>query len=113
MSNFKDIINLAKADGGKFFVVDEEGKAKLVILSVEEYQKLLLGKLRQQVMDVESINQKITQAQLEDVPEIDIHHAVPKAPRVPRAKTLQEDLRAEVIDPSFDFEGPKVGLDDL
>ena len=59
MSNLKDLINLAKIDGGKFFVVDEEGDAKLVIMGIEEYQKMLLGKLKKQVMDVEKINKEI------------------------------------------------------
>jgi hypothetical protein len=46
MANLQDLINLAKVDGGKFFVLDETGEAKLVILPLEEYQKLLLGKLK-------------------------------------------------------------------
>jgi hypothetical protein len=52
-------------DGGKFFVLDETGEAKLVILPLEEYQKLLLGKLQKQVNEVENINRKIIEAQLE------------------------------------------------
>lgn len=117
MANLQDIINLAKADGGKFFVIDETGEAKLVIMSVEDYQRLLLVKLQRQIKDVEQINKEIIKAQLqEDVP------AVPKPAVRPRAVTYQTpvreprpsvDLRAEVIDPSFDFEGPKVEIDDL
>lgn len=123
MSNLSDLINLAKADGGKFFVMDETGEARLVILSIEDYERLLLGKLQRQVkqqgLDVEKINKEILKAQLEEQP---ILSDVPKPPA--RGPTFSNnppvheprnalDLRAEVIDPSFDFEGPKVDLDDL
>jgi hypothetical protein len=112
MSNLNDIINLAKTDGGKFFVIDESGEPKLVIMSIEDYQKLLLGKLQRQILDVEKINKEILEAQLTDEP------AVPtpatKGPTVSsKEKISNNDLRAEVIDPSFDFEGPKVEIDDL
>lgn len=129
MSNLQDLINLAKADGGKFFVIDESGEPKLVIMSVEDYQRLLLGKLQRQVADVEKINREITRAQLEEekitaaqrlgaqklapapAPVFRPPVQYPEAPRpaaVPRV-----DLREEVIDPSFDFEGPKMDIDDL
>ena len=112
MSNFQDIINLAKADGGKFFVIDESGETRLVILPVEEYQKMLLGKLQKQVQDIENINKEIIRAQLsEGVPAVPIP---PKGPTVTTERaTPRVDLRAEVIDPSFDFEGPKTDIDDL
>ena len=122
MANFQDLINLAKADGGKFFVIDEQGNARLVIMSIEDYQRLLLGKLQRQVEDVENINKMILKAQLT---EPDVPPAPPKAPvlsRAPASKGPQVfenkaparvDLREEVIDPSFDFEGPKVEIDDL
>ncbi len=111
MATLKDIIDLSKMDGGKFFVMGEDGEAKLVIMPVEEYQRLLLGKLQRQVEDVEKINKQIIEAQLretEQVPEIQ------KPPRPPRASSVPRvDLRAEVIDPSFDFEAPKADFDDL
>jgi hypothetical protein len=124
MSNLNDLINLAKADGGKFFVIDESGDAKLVIMSVEDYQHLLLGKLQRQVLDVESINKEILRAQMEDVP-VSSANSKPQAkgPSVVNEPAIFEspssvhhqpvDLRAEVIDPSFDFEGPRVEIDDL
>ena len=111
MSSLQDIINLSKADGGKFFVIDEKGEAKLVIMAVEEYQRLLLGKLQKQILDVEKINKEIIQAQLHE-------QEIPK-PQKPPAPLLREspmprfDLRSEVIDPSFDFEAPKTEIDDL
>ncbi len=116
MTNLNDLINLAKADGGKFFVIDESGDAKLVIMSVEDYQRLLLGKLQRQVMDVESINKEILKAQLEEQPSSPAPQT--KGPTVVNRPQVHQqrnsvDLRAEVIDPSFDFEGPKVEIDDL
>lgn len=111
MANLQDIINLSKADGGKFFVMDEKGETKLVIMSVEEYEKLLLGKLQKQVEDVEKINQEITKAQIIEEREVlkeDFKIILPKPNKI---KSL--DLREEVIDPSFDFEGPKIGFDDF
>jgi hypothetical protein len=120
MANLQDIINLAKADGGKFFVMDESGDAKLVILSVEDYQRLLLGKLQKQVKqqaeDVEKINREILKAQLQEteIPASVVEKPLPSGPVVQqRTPTLRQDLRAEVIDPSFDFEAPKVEIDDL
>jgi hypothetical protein len=119
MTSLQDLINLAKADGGKFFVIDESGDAKLVIMSVEDYQHLLLGKLQRQVMDVESINKEILRAQMEEVPiSAEVSKRETKGPSVSNRPPVHEpraalDLRAEVIDPSFDFEGPRVEIDDL
>jgi len=106
MANLQDIFNLAKADGGKFFILDEKGEPKLVILGIDDYQKLLLDKA---VGEAEKINEQIMEARLQEqqVPELQIQQ-----PRVaPRQSSI--DLREEVIDPSFDFEGPKVNLEDL
>jgi hypothetical protein len=109
MSNLKDLIQLAKADGGKFFVMDEEGNASLVIMSVEEYQKMLLGKLQKQVFDVENINREIFKAQiLENEKIANVEPVVQK-----RAVAVQPDLRSEVIDPSFDFEAPNFDGEDF
>ena len=133
MASLQDIINLAEADGGKFFVIDESGDAKLVIMPVEEYQRLLLGKLQKQILDVENINKEIIKAQLTE--DLEIPPSVPKPVKGPvvmqeprkefpygqssdeilrgESEISKNDLRAEVIDPSFDFEGPKVEIDDL
>lgn len=114
MSNFNDLINLAKADGGKFFVIDEQGNAKLVIMSIEEYQRMLLGKLQRQIADVEQVNKMILKAQLQDEPPVVPPAPKPVAPQVTSVdRPARVDLRSEVIDPSFDFEGPKVEIDDL
>jgi hypothetical protein len=123
MTSLQDLINLAKADGGKFFVIDETGDAKLVIMGVEDYQRLLLGKLQRQVMDIESVNKEILKAQLEEDVVPQAAPKIPaKGPSISHESVTYEnstehhqavDLRAEVIDPSFDFEGPKVEIDDL
>lgn len=115
MTNLQDLINLAKADGGKFFVMDETGDAKLVIMGIDDYQKMLLGKLQRQVQDVESVNKLITQVQLQDeAPIMPSAKPTTKGPSVVHERAFPAvDLRAEVIDPSFDFEGPKVEIDDL
>jgi hypothetical protein len=139
MANLQDIINLAKADGGKFFVIDEQGDVKLVIMNVENYQEMLLGKLKRQIVDVENINQEIIKAQLQEientipvvetpkpsVPKVEIrqdwraqnsNHFQPNlgpTERKQNGEHNQKDLREEVIDPSFDFEGPKLEIDDL
>ncbi len=126
MSNLKDLINLSKIDGGKFFVIDESGEAKLIIMCIEEYERLLLGKLQKQILDVENINKEILNAQLtEDQefyksksqasikgPSVMTKPAEPDITHLP-FRNGHVDLRAEVIDPSFDFEGPKVEIDDL
>ncbi len=118
MTNLQDILNLAKIDGGKFFVIDETGEAKLVILPMEEYQRLLLGKLQKQILDVEKVNREILKSQLqEDRPAVPVPQQAPvavKGPTITHAPAFPRvDLRAEVIDPSFDFEAPRVEIDDL
>ncbi len=123
MANLQDLINLAKADGGKFFVMDEGGEARLVIMSVEDYELLMLGKLqrrlKEQVQDVEKVNREILNAQLQEGRPAPSPAAEP--PRPPRGPGIVEsrkgifppDLRAEVIDPSFDFEASNTEIDDL
>lgn len=112
MSNLNDLINLAKADGGKFFVIDEQGEPKLVIMPIEEYQKMLLGKLQKQVQDIEKINQEIIKAQLKDEV-MPLPVTLESKPISPKVSHKFEDLREEVIDLSFDFEGPKIGNDEI
>lgn len=97
MDNLKKLIQLAKADGGKFFVIDDEGNPVLVIMDIAEYEKVLVKKLKYQP-DVEEVNKKITEAQ---VSEISKH------------QQEQEDLRSEVIDSTFEFEPAKQELEEI
>lgn len=113
----QDIIKLASVDGGKFFVMDEGGEVKLVVLSIDDYVELMEGKLARKLKstaeEVEKINKEIVRAQLEETP------VAPPVPH-PASPTFtvtdrppRVDLREEVLDPSFDFEGPKIEIDDL
>lgn len=115
MATLQDIFNLAKADGGKFFVIDETGEPKLVILDIDEYEKLLLGKIKQGIEDVEEVNREILEAQLEEqpLPGPILESSSRTQNPGPKAYSQRVDLREEVIDPSFDFEGPKIDLEDL
>ncbi len=96
--NLQRLIQLAKADGGKFFVIDEQGNPQLVIMPVEEYEKVLLKKVQGQIEDIEEINQKIIEAQ-----------KLEKQTMRSARQTAQEDLVSEVIDSTFEFE-PAVPL---
>lgn len=118
MANLQELIGMAKEQNGKFFVMDESGEVKLVILPVEDYKKLTdKHHAEPKAEDPEEINRKILQAQLLEketiVPEIikPVSVAAPVVRPEVRVRTPQPDLRAEVIDPSFDFEEPK-GEDD-
>ncbi len=112
MANLQDIINLAKADGGKVFVIDEKGDLKLVILPVAEYQHMLLGKEKKPTDEVEEINNKILKAQLEEPAVLPSLSHGPKNLSY-KPEPVKKDLREEVIDLSFDFEGPRMDFDDL
>lgn len=100
MSNFKDILKLIGNDTSKVFVINEQGDVKFVILGVDEYQKLLLEKVKQQVGDIEEINRRIVEAQLHE-PDIIPPPMMATADRPGKFKPV--DLRSEVIDPSFNF----------
>lgn len=118
MANFKDIIKLTEHGNGKVFVVDESGEVKLVILTVEDYQHLLLAKLKRGIKDIEAINREITKAQLSDdmtvvdlpsnvsVPQATISQPSEPETSVPQASNAHSrvDLRSEVIDPNFNFD---------
>lgn len=119
--NFKEIIDLTENDSGKIFVVDEHGNVKSVILSFKEYRKKVLGRLKEDIIhpDTEAVNREILKAQLAEPSE-----PAPLGPVLSRrAQELfksrpasvfsQPDLRAEVIDPNFDFEAPRQDLEDI
>ena len=111
--DLQDIIKLSEIDGGKFFVMDEKGDAKLVIMSVESYQALVIGKLHKQVDDVEKINRQITEAQLLEERDQAIENREQRMERreqrmdtTPKIHVPRVDMREEVIDPSFNFDSP-------
>jgi hypothetical protein len=98
MASLNDLIKLIKSDPGKCFIMDEQGEVQLVLMSMQDYQHLLLEKLQEQVADVEQINQKIISIQLHE-PVSDSAIQTPRPPKPPKV-----DLREEVIDPSFNFD---------
>jgi PHD/YefM family antitoxin component YafN of YafNO toxin-antitoxin module len=95
--NLQKLIQLAKADGGKFFVIDEKGNPVLVIMGVDEYEGILLKKVQNQLEDLEEVNQKIAEAA--------------------HAEALQQnqhdEMVSEVIDSTFSFEPEQKQLEDI
>lgn len=119
MKNLHDIFRMAQEDGGKIFVMDEHGEVKLVIMSADDYYRRAVPTQGQAALvDTESVNRAITKAQLQEkeilVPDV-VHELPNNLPIVDLANGHHkfQDLREEVIDPSFDFEGPKLNLDDF
>ena len=44
-NSLQRLIELAKMDGGKFFVIDEKGNPSLVIMSIDAYEQMLLQQI--------------------------------------------------------------------
>jgi hypothetical protein len=97
-NSFKKLIDLAKLGGNKFFVLDESGEPQLVIMGVDEYEKILVKKIENQLSDIEAINNKIIEAQKQDISENEATAATR------RKREEQEQLKSEVIDSTFSFE---------
>jgi len=89
-NSLKKLIDLAKLEGNKFFVLDEKGEPVLVMMSVEEYERLLVKKLEHQIADVEQVNREILEAQKNEAAEA--------------KRQAQDQLKSEVIDSTFSFE---------
>ena len=90
--------------------MDETGEVKLVIMGIDDFEKMMDQPKSQPKpeVDIEEVNQKITKAQLNDeTTPVDLGPAV----RVQRPRV---DMRAEVIDPSFDFDLPQgAGIEEI
>lgn len=138
MSTFKVIQDLCKQEGGKLIFLSETGEPTFVLLSFENYLQLKgTEKVEEPVkpkkplpVDPEVVNREILSAQLdetESVPEkkpmvtdsLHIGNVIqeklkhwPKNYAVPKVQTQMGTLD-ESIDPSFDFEGPKLSIDDI
>ncbi len=89
-NTIQQLVTLAKADGGKFFVIDEAGQPVLVIMGIDEYEHVLLRKIQNQAADIEEANRLIVDA----------------AQRERLHQQQQDQLKSEIIDSSFDFESP-------
>lgn len=101
MDNLQRLIQLAKADGGKFFVIDENGTPQLVIMPIDEYEKVLLKKVQGQIEDIEQINKKILEVQ-KSTEEFSGREPRPQSER----QVAHDQLVSEVIDSTFEFEPP-------
>src|SRR5258708_28450263 len=102
--NLQKLIQLAKVDGGKFFVIDEQGAPVLVIMGIEEYEKVLLKKVQNQAKELEEINQEIAEAARAEAD---------SQSEVARNQLTQEELVSEVIDSTFSFEPERRELEDI
>jgi hypothetical protein len=90
MDNLQRLIQLAKADGGKFFVIDENANPVLVIMGIDEYEQVLIKKMQNTVEDIEGINRQIQEVVISEDEN--------------RKQELQDELKSEVIDSTFEFE---------
>jgi hypothetical protein len=91
--NLQRLIALAKADGGKFFVIDEQGVPQLVIMGIVEYEQVLIKKAQGSGTPIKAVK---TESQPVN-PESNEKAISPK-------QNFNDDLRSEVIDSTFDFE---------
>ena len=136
MKTVKEIMQLLEGEAAKAFIMDADGEVRLVLMPVGEYQKMK-GLVPQKaavvsadpIVDPEAVNQKILEArvteQLQASPVVHWSeeeqvakskpfagaghpYAAGQPPRVHAPTTRTgKDLREEVIDPSFNFDGPE------
>lgn len=89
-NTIQQLVTLAKADGAKFFVIDETGQPVLVIMGIDDYEQVLLKRIQNQTADIEEANTLIMDA----------------ARREKLHQQEQDQLKSEIIDSSFDFDAP-------
>lgn len=119
MKTVEDIVKLCEGEQGKVFIMDSTGDVKLVLMGVGEYEKLKNHESRimnqeakpskqaessHQPLDAETVNKEILIAQLREQAASFV--PTPSSPRVEVNPLARQDLREEVIDPSFNFDGP-------
>lgn len=113
MKTLQEIIELCKDEAGKVFIMDAVGDIKLVLMGVGEYEKLKNQESKpsaghesdhSQPLDTEAANREILIAQLREQAANFVPAQTP--PRVQVNPLARQDLREEVIDPSFNFDGP-------
>ncbi len=119
MKTVEDIVKLCEDEQGKVFIMNAVGDIKLVLMGVGEYEKLKnheSGIMNQEVkspmqmsqpiqsLDAEAANREILIAQLREQAANFVPAQTP--PRVQVNPLARQDLREEVIDPSFNFDGP-------
>ena len=94
-NTLQQLVALAKADGGKFFVIDETGQPVLVIMGIDDYEQVLLRKVENQAGDIEEVNRLIVDAARAEADQ-----------RERLRQAAQDQLKSEIIDSSFDFDAP-------
>lgn len=119
MKTLEEIIELCKDEAGKVFIMDAVGDVKLVLMGVGEYERIKKHESRStnqeaeppaqvdgpsQSLDAEAANREILIAQLREQAANFVPAQTP--PRVQVNPLARQDLREEVIDPSFNFDGP-------
>lgn len=121
MKTVEDIVKLCEGEQGKVFIMDATGDVKLVLMGVGEYERLKQPEARStnielrnqssagsasvQAPDPETVNKEILIAQLREQAANFVPNQSP--PRVQVNPLARQDLREEVIDPSFNFDGPE------
>ena len=114
---FNTLLKLTSEGKDRVVVVDSLGQAIFVVYPADHNQPNRQEKLRQLQLDVEAINKKILQAQLEESEDSSgrsiIKTGIVNPPKsvnfgssVVRSGQALPDLREEVIDPTFDFDPP-------
>ena len=119
MKTVEDIIKLCEDEQGKVFIMDATGDVKLVLMGVGEYERIKKHESRSMnqeqktsnshkqslpLLDAEAANREILIAQLREQAANFVPAQTP--PRVQVNPLARQDLREEVIDPSFNFDGP-------
>lgn len=121
MKTVEDIVKLCADEQGKVFIMDATGDVKLVLMGVGEYERLKSPETRDKRqetgfeinpgvkapmsgLDAEAANREILIAQLREQAANFVPAQTP--PRVQVNPLARQDLREEVIDPSFNFDGP-------
>jgi hypothetical protein len=104
----QELIELCTDEKGKVFIMDEQGSMRLVIMGAENYRALKISGTipaaghKHAVPDPEIVNRELERAHLETQETAPVHPQAPKpSPHVEKLR----DLREEVIDPSFNFDG--------
>ena len=103
-NSLKKLIDLAKIQGNKFFVLDENAEPVLVMMSVEEYENLLTEKLAGKIADVEQINREIIEIQKSGLSENNSSSPNVLLSPEEQNRIYQDQLKSEVIDSTFEFE---------
>src|SRR4051812_2296984 len=96
--NLQRLIALAKADGGKFFIMDEQGVPQLVIMGIAEYEQVLLKKVQGIRQEAANLESQIASKLNNQSEPLSVKNEIVKNPV---SEFSEKDLRSEVIDSTF------------